>query len=207
MPFKPEERQYRSFANPFKTVDKDDASKAFTVEGYATTFDVPYEFYKDFDGNPVYECIRSTALAGADMSDIIFQLNHAGAPLARLRNKSLQVDCDTHGLHVKARLDGSQEARELYESISNGLIDRMSWGFTIAPGGYEWDEETRTATITKVDKVFDVSAVSFPANEDTAIHSARSYLDGVIDARRKELADSEREQEQRRKAALKLRLL
>ena len=207
MPFKPEQRQYRSFDAAF-TLDaapEGNQNNNFVVEGYATTFDAPYELYRDMDGQPVYETISSTALVGADMSDVIFQLNHEGAPLARLRNGSLEVTADPHGLKVCARLDGSQEARDLYEAISNGLIDRMSWGFTVPRDGEEWDAQTRTFTISRVDKVFDVSAVSFPANEDTAIHSARSYLDGVIEAGRRESAMCE--QEQRRKAALKLRLL
>ena len=209
MPFDPNKRQYRSFDSTFSVnAVTSDESKAYVVEGYATTFDAPYELFKDYDGEPVYECIRSTALAGADMSDIIFQLNHEGAPLARLRNKSLSVESDEHGLRVRAKLDGSQEARDLYEAIANGLIDRMSWGFTIAPDGEEWDKETRTITISKVDKIFDVSAVSFPANDDTAIHSARSLLDGVIDRQgRGEFAADARDRELRQRAALKLRLL
>lgn len=79
MPFKPDERQYRSLTGSLSAMaDTSDGSKAYRVEGYATTFDAPYELYKNYEGEPVYECIRSTALAGADMSDIIFQLNHEG---------------------------------------------------------------------------------------------------------------------------------
>lgn len=207
MPFKPDERQYRSLSGTLTAMEDTSAeSKAYTVEGYATTFDAPYELYKNYEGEPVCECIRSTALAGADMSDIIFQLNHDGAPLARLRNRSLTVEADSHGLRIRARLDGSRQSRDVFEAISNGLIDRMSWGFTIAKGGVDYDEETRTFYINKVDKIFDVSAVSFPANEDTAIHSARSYFDGVIEARRRESACA-RDRELRQRAALKLRLL
>lgn len=207
MPFKPDERQYRSLTGSLSAMaDTSDGSKAYRVEGYATTFDAPYELYKNYEGEPVYECIRSTALAGADMSDIIFQLNHEGAPLARLRNGSLTVYVDEHGLGIDARLNGSRQSRDAYEAISSGLIDRMSWGFLIARGGVDYDEETRTFYINKVDKIFDVSAVSFPANEDTAIHSARSYFDGVIEARRRESAHV-RDRELRQRAALKLRLL
>lgn len=186
MPYKPNQREYRAFSGEFHTsAPTSDGQKAYTVEGYATTFDEPYELFRDADGTAYYECVRSTALAGAYMDDVIFQLNHEGAPAARLRNGSMSLEADAHGLKVTARLDGSREARDLYEAISNGLIDRMSWGFTVPADGWEWDEQTRTSYINKVSKVFDVSAVSLPANEGTEIH-ARSYLDGVIEAEKRE---------------------
>lgn len=198
MPFKPGEREYRSF---FDIHASSDAEKhAFTVEGYATTFDVPYDF-----GYDAKERVLRTALDGADMSDVIFQLNHEGPVMARMRNGTLRLDIDDHGLHVVADLSGSKYGRDLYEAIANGLIDRMSWGFTIAEDGWEWDSTTRTSTITKVSKVFDVSAVSMPADEDTEIH-ARSYLNGVIE---QEQRDSllRKEMERRRKAAASLELI
>lgn len=184
MPFKPGEREYRSFAT-MTPVDTDEGHEAYEVEGYATTFDVPYEFYKDYDGNTVYEMVDRNALAGADTSDVIFQFDHQGQPLARLRNRTLEIEPDEHGLHVRARLGGSSRGRDLYEAITNGLVDRMSWGFTIPKGGWEFDEATRTSKILRVDKVFDVSAVSLPADEDTEIH-ARSYLNGAIEAAHRE---------------------
>ena len=204
MPYKPEQREYRSFAAALAPVPQtSDERVAYTVEGYATTFDDAYELYRDYDDNPVYERISRDALAGADMSDVIFQLNHDGAPLARMRNGSLEVACDEHGIRVRAQLGGSREGRDLYEAIANGLIDRMSWGFNIAPDGWEWDDQTRTHTIIKVSKVFDVSAVSIPANEGTEIH-ARSHIDGVIDAGRQELLARDRARRERMALALSI---
>ena len=191
MPFKPNEREYR-MAAPFTA-----SETGFVVEGYATTFDVPYDFGRD----GMREMIASTAFGDADMSDVIFQFDHEGMVLARMRNGTLQVDLDPHGMHVTADLGGCEEGRRLYEAIKNGLVDRMSWAFTIADGGWEYDEATRTATITRVDKVYDVSAVSVPANEDTAI-AARSYLDGVIESEmRRESARCERESAERARLA------
>lgn len=202
MPFKPEQREYRSvFGGSFGASKEESDAGKYVIEGYATTFDAPYDFYAGWK-----ECIRSTALAGADMSDVILQLNHEGAPLARLRNNSLELSCDEHGLHVRASLNGSACAREQYEAIANGLIDRMSWGFTIADDGIEYDEENRISYITKINKVFDVSIVSLPANEDTEIH-ARSYLNGVIEKEHQELMLREKESRRRKAAALKLKLL
>ena len=196
MPFKPGEREYRSFYDVHAVADADER-RAFTVEGYATTFEVPY----DFGYGGARERVLRSAFDGADMSDVIFQLNHEGPVMARQRNGTLSLECDDHGLHVVADLSGSKYGRDLYEAISNGLMDRMSWGFIVPEDGWEWDQDTRTSTITKVSKVFDVSAVSRPADEDTEIH-ARSYLDGVIEAEQQELL--RRETERRRRAAASL---
>lgn len=199
MPFSPN-REYRSFSLTLPVTDNDSAG--YIVEGYATTFDDPY----DFGYGGAKEQISRSALAGADMSDVIFQLNHTGTVMARMRNNTLQLEQDDHGLYVRADLGGSQPGRDLYESIKNGLIDRMSWGFIVSDDGWEWDENTRTSTITKVDKVFDVSAVSLPANEGTVI-KARSYLDGVIEQEQQELLlRAAKEREERERIALALRL-
>lgn len=199
MPFKPGEREYRSFLD-IHAVDGTDGARAYRVEGYATTFDVPY----DFGRYGAKERVLRTALDGADMSDVIFQLNHEGPVMARMRNGTLSLDPDEHGLHIVADLSGSKYGRDLYEAIANGLIDRMSWGFTVPEGGWEYDQSTNTSTVTKVEKVFDVSAVSLPADEDTEIH-ARSYLDGVIEAEQRESL-KRRDMDRRRRAAAALQL-
>ena len=197
MPVK-EGREYRNFsAAEFRALDTEDGS--MIVEGYATTFDAPYDF--GFDG--MKECISRNALDEADLTDVIFQYDHEGRVLARQRNNTLSVMCDDHGLYVRADLSGSEQGRQLYEEIQNGLIDRMSWAFIVDDDGWEYDPQTRTSTITRVSKVFDVSAVSIPANEDTEIH-ARSYFDGVIEMEQQELLQREKECEQRRRYAAAL---
>lgn len=163
----------------------------YYVEGYASTFDDPYVLFEDFDGNEYREIIAPTAFADADMTDVIMQFDHSGKVLARMSNGTLIVEPDEHGLFVAADLSGSQASRDLYEEITNGLVTRMSWAFMIAAD--EYDRETRTTTITRVKKVYDVSAVSLPADPNTEI-SARNLLNGVIEQSRKELA--------RRKGAL-----
>lgn len=201
MPYRPSERQYRDFsvAN-FRAAQTEGDEQTYRVRGYFTTFSEEYPLMDDW-----YESIDARALDGADMSDVIFQLNHEGSPLARQRNKSLTVGIDEHGGWAEADLGGCQQGRDIYEAISNGLIDRMSFGFTIADDGFEWDEDEDGvihSVITRISKVFDVSCVSFPANEGTEIHSARSYLDGAIEARRKQQEVLRRaESQQRRKRA------
>lgn len=191
MPVK-KEREYRALAAPLSAVA---ATKRidteYYVEGYATTFDKPYLLYEFEDGTKYYERVDAHALDGADMSDVIMQYDHAGKVLARMSNNTLIVEPDKHGLFIAADLSGSQAARDLYEEITNGLITRMSWAFSV--GADEYDRDTHTTTITRVKKVFDVSAVSLPADPNTEI-SARNLLNGVIEQSRKELA--------RRKSAL-----
>ena len=194
-------REYRNIQMTFEAIEPDEENGDCIVEGYATTFDEPYEM-----GEGHYEVISRDALDGADMSDVIFQLNHEGIVMARQRNSTLAVMCDEHGIHVRANLKGCKQGRDLYEAIQNGLIDRMSWCFKIAEGGWEYDRDTRTATITKISKVFDVSAVSIPANEGTEIH-ARSYFDGVIEAEGQELAQREQELLRRQRRGKRLLLM
>ena len=194
MPLKVKEREYRAVVLPLrlpeaeKRIDSD-----YYVEGYATTFDEPYLLY-EIDGIKYYEKIDRNALEGADISDVIMQYDHQGKVLARLSNGTLGIEPTEKGLFIFADLSKSAAAKELYEEIRNGLITKMSWAFTVAEDKY--NRETRTRTITKIKKVYDVSAVSLPANSDTEI-SARSWLDGVIEAERREALE-------RKKRKLKL---
>ena len=169
------------------------------VEGYATKFE-PYELY-EFDGVKYYEKIDRNAFEGADMSDIIMQYDHQGRVLARKSNGSLIVEPTDEGLFICADLSKSDASRSLFEDIENELVTRMSWAFTVAEDAY--DRETRTRKILRVKKVYDVSAVSIPANEDTLI-SARSYFDGVIEEEQQELLKREK---QRKMLELKLKLM
>lgn len=168
----------------------------FYVEGFATTFDKPYLMY-EYDGNKYFERIDRNALVGADMSDVIMQYNHEGKVLARISNKTLGVEVADTGLFTFADLSKSSAAKELFEEISNGLITKMSWAFRVSASAY--DRDTRTRTILKISKVYDVSAVSYPANGDTEI-SARSYFDGVIEVEQREALE-------RRRQILKIKLM
>lgn len=159
----------------------------YYVEGYAATFE-RYKLYDDWDGNPVYEQFKPADFAGCDMSDIIFQFNHRGMVFARLRNNSLIVKVDEKGLFIAADLSKTTAARELYESIKCGNIDRMSWGFV--PKETHFDAETNTITYNGIKKIYDVSAVDLPANEDTIIE-ARRFVDGEISRIKQELEKRE----------------
>lgn len=133
--------------------------------------------------------IDRNALDGADMSDIIFQYDHTGKVMARSSNNTLIVEPQDHGLFIAADLGKSSAGKDLYSEIDSGLVTRMSWAFTVAEDAY--DRETRTRIIKRVKKVYDVSAVSIPANQDTEI-SARSYFNGVIEREKQELLERKR---------------
>lgn len=163
----------------------------YYVEGYATTFNRPYELY-EFDGVKYFEVIDRHALDFADVSDVIMQYDHKGKVMARQSNKSLIIEANNEGLFVCADLGKSVASKELYEEINNGLVTRMSWAFIVEEEAY--NRETRTRTISKVKKVYDVSAVSIPANQDTEI-SARSYIDGVIEVEKRESQEQEQKLE------------
>ena len=180
------EREYRTIQLPdiqFRAVEEDEQS--YIVEGYATTFDDPYIMY-EFDGVKYKEEIDRDALLDADMSDVIFLYNHEGMVYARQANGTLQLSTNDKGLYIRADLSSTEASRQMFESIKAGLVTQMSWAFTIAEE--EYDEKKHLRSIRKVNKVYDVSAVSIPANPNTDI-SARSYWDGVIEEERR----SERE--------------
>lgn len=183
MPVK-KEREYRALAAPLsvqqaaKRIDTD-----YYVEGYATTFDKPYFLY-EVDGVKFYERIDAHALDGADMSDVIMQYDHEGRVFARQSNKTLILVPDHKGLLVAADLGKTDLARGLYQDIEAGMITKMSWAFVVEKDSY--DRATHTRTILKIKKVYDVSAVSIPANGDTEI-SARNFARRSYEAERQEL--------------------
>ena len=170
----------------------------YYVEGYAARYE-PYVLFEDEQG-PVYERFEPGCFDGCDMSDVIFQLNHQGTVMARQTNGSLIVEPDMVGLFTAADLGRTEAARNLYEEISTGMITKMSWGFIL--GEYYFDQATRTIVHKSVKKIFDVSAVSIPANNNTEIN-ARSWADGVIDLAARSEAELD---ERRRRLRLKLNL-
>lgn len=154
------------------------------AEGYATTFNQPYVLY-DSRNYKVVEVIDPNAFAECDMDDVIFQYDHEGRVYARTRNGTLALTIDPVGLKVVADLGGTDIGKQLYQEIKGGYTDRMSFGFVVAEDkresvvDHDTGKETVTRTITKIKKLYDVSAVSIPANDMTSI-SARRFADGVI---------------------------
>lgn len=212
MPYKPDEREYRLMDITVRAVaETEDAGNNFIVEGYATTYNDPYVM-KSRDGITVREQVDPSAFDNTDMSDVIMQYDHQGRVFARLSNGTMRLENDEHGLKVIADLGGTTIGRELYEEIKGGYTRKMSFGFTIS--SYT---ETETynddgtidvlETITGVGRLYDVSAVSLPANPNTSIVSQRSaFIDGVIDKRIEELEKKRAADSKKKRLALLISL-
>lgn len=185
----------------------DEAEKRVT--GYATTFNEPYTLYEDVD--VVFrEQVDSNAFNGADLSDVIMQYDHRGRVFARIRNNTLALRTDSKGLFVSADLGGTEIGRQLYEEIRGGYTDKMSFAFTVSGDKVERYEENNRRiylrTITQINKVYDVSAVSIPANDGTSI-SARSFVDGILAEEQKEALQKFETEQRRKRLQLRLRIM
>lgn len=192
-------REYRNVQMEFRALESENDSEKI-VEGYATTFNDPYLLY-EFGDYRVYEQVDKRAFDECDMSDVIMQYDHQGRVFARLSNGTLQLDADDRGLHIRANLGGTEIGRQLYDEIRGGYTNKMSFGFRVAEDERLVKEDkttgitTVTRTITKIGKLYDVSAVSLPANDGTEI-SARNFSDGLIAEIRQERSERERQKEQ-----------
>jgi HK97 family phage prohead protease len=162
------------------------------ADGYAAKFNSPTVLF-EYGGQQYKEVIDARAFEGADMSDVIFQYDHAGKVMARTKNGTLQLTVDNVGLNIAARLDGTVEGRNLHQEITDGYVDKMSFRFKVAEGGDRYDQATRTRTITKIKKVYDVSAVSIPAYDDTNI-TARSFFEIEVEKEKQAALDAEKRQ-------------
>ena len=204
-----EGRQYRDIrVSDLETRAEEDGS--MTVRGYATTFNQPYTLWKE-DGFTVREQIDPAAFDECDMSDVIMQYNHEGRVFARISNNTLRVQPDDQGLFIEADLGGTELGRQLYEEIAGGYTDKMSFGFIVDKDEIleTENEDGRTdilRTIKGISKLFDVSAVSIPANDATSI-AVRNLTDGVIERIRAERLEAERIETERRRAIVKAKAI
>lgn len=208
MPIDTKTREYRNMTLAIQEAEDADGG-AMIVRGYATTFNDPYVLFEDDDLRFIEE-VDADAFANTDMNDVIMQYDHEGRVFARTRNNTLSVTPDAHGLLIEADLSGTELGRQLYEEIRGGYTDKMSFGFTV-----ESDERAETKDgktdvikrrITGIRKLYDVSAVSIPANDATSI-SVRSLTDGVIEQKRAERREAEALELRRLKLLTKARLL
>ena len=197
MAYKPNEREYRAVA-PFVIPDSSDGD-ALILRGTPIVFDTPTVIC-EYDGIEYKEIIARGALDDCDMSDFIRNRNHGqndSTVFARTRNNSLKYTISDRGLDIEAALDGEDERhRNLHRDVQKKRVDKMSFSFVVREAKY--DNVTHTRTITKVKKLYDVSAVDFPAYNDTSI-SARSFF---AEEHTRELAALE--QARRRKKLLAL---
>lgn len=183
------DREYRSMDMTILEGEE----KKYMVEGYASTF-LPYVLFNE-DGVDYSERIDRHAFDEADLSDVVFRIDHEGPVYARTSAGTVRLDIDDHGLHNINDLSRTQRSRDVFEDIEAGNYPKMSFAFRVAPGGDHYEPETHTRVIDRIAKVFDISAVSFPANPTTNLSvSKRDWCDGVIERERAErLAAEERQ--------------
>lgn len=188
MPMK-NDREYRSFQlNIAEGEEK-------VVRGYATTFNNEYTLYEDED-YVIREVVDPSAFDDTDMNDVIMQYNHEGRVFARISNDTLKLSTDEEGLEIEADLGGTEIGRNLYEEIAGGYTNKMSMGFKVDRTADVWTREmtdgktVEVRRINRILKLYDVSAVSIPANDATSI-SVRTLVDGEIEKLRAERLEAE----------------
>ena len=194
------EREYRNMELRLIPPEPD-AEPNYMVEGYASTFE-PYLLMHTDDAD-YYERIEPTAFDGADLSDVVFRVDHQGPVYARTSAGTVELWTDDHGLGQRTDLGRTQRARELHADIAAGNYPKMSFAFSVAEDHY--DKATHTRVIDRIAKVYDVSPVCFPANPTTELNiSTWDWLNGVIEAERAERLEAERRE--RLKQKIKIRL-
>ena len=197
-----DDREYRNLGN-IEIRQAEGAEPSFFVEGYASTFE-PYKLLT-IDGVDYYERIDPQAFENADMSDVVFLRDHEGRVLARTKNGSIELHIDDKGLWTRTDLGLTSAAREMFEDIQSRNYSQMSFSFTVDKDDYE--EDTHTRVIRSFRKLYDISAVAFPANPGTDIGvSYRDYFNGVIEAEKAERLEAERRQKAIERLKLRLRL-
>lgn len=210
MPIK-SDREYRNFKG-FELKRAEDEKETFIVEGYASTFE-SYALM-DFEDEEWREQIAPDAFNDADMSDVVFLRDHSGQVFARTKNNTIAILPDERGLFTRTNLSSTSASRGMYEDIEAGLYSQMSFAFTV--GAQHFTEEVRedgkrviTRFIDSIKKVYDISAVAFPANPTTDIGiSTRSIFDGAIEELRAERLEEKRakNEEARRRLAVRFKL-
>lgn len=202
------EREYRNMTLEVR----DEGEEKMMVAGYASTFDEPYTLFEN-DDLVFTEKVDRSAFDETDMTDVIMQYDHEGRVFARISNDTLRVNPDERGLFIEADLSGTELGRQLYTEIRGGYTDKMSFGFVV-----DSDEELRTEaedgrvhierTITGISKLYDVSAVSIPANNGTSISvSTRSKIDGAIEAIQAERLEAEKLKLEKRRTEVRAKAL
>lgn len=158
------EKEVRFFAQDIEVRSEEDNPNEMIVEGYAVVFDSPAT-------HGFTEIVKKGALDNCDMKDVPMKYNHDDSHLilARTRNKSLELTIDDKGLKVRAKLIDTTSNVDIYKSMKAGLLDKMSFAFTVSDEDYDYSTDTRT--IKGIDCLYDVSVVDTPFYDSTEIYA------------------------------------
>ena len=160
------------------------------------------------------EIIESGALNETDMKDVRFLVNHNTdmIPLARSRNNNanstMQMSVEEDGMHIRVDLDteNNAEAKSLYSAVDRGDLDGMSFMFTVNEDAWDdVDSEHPTRRIRSISRIFEVSAVTFPAYKATSI-TARGLSD-ALDSAKESLESARAKKEAIERQKQKIRIL
>lgn len=191
------DREYRHFQ--FERAEGDD----HTVNGIPIVFNRETVLY-EIEGKQYREKIDPRALDGAIIDDVVLNIDHKGKPAAKTKNGTLKLEVRNDGVYMSADLGKNATGRELHEDIVNGFYDKMSFAFSIDEGGDSYDRDTRTRTVTKIKRLYDVSAVTTPAYQETSI-SARSFF--KLESEKEQMLEDINKRNKYLKEKLKLKLL
>ena len=176
----------------FSTLESrsDEENNKMIVEGYAIVFDEETLIGDEERG--FIEVIDKNALASTNMKDVPFKYNHNDTTLilARTRNGSLSLEVDEKGLKIRAELIDTTSNVDIYKSIVAGLLDKMSFAFTVKSQSWDRSGKIPKRTITAIDRLFDVSVVDLPAYDQTSIQASARSLE-LVETELKALDDAE----------------
>lgn len=210
MPIK-SDREYRNFEVRALEQTEEGQEQKKVVRGYASTFENAYTLYDDGE-YVIREIIDSHAFDDTDMEDVIMQYDHEGRVFARASNGTLRVNADEVGVAIEADLGGTELGRQIYDEVRGGYTNKMSVGMKIDRSGDVWTSEqlngktVETRRVMRVARLYDVSAVSIPANDATSI-SVRALVDGVIDKIKAERLEAKKLELERRRLEIRARAL
>lgn len=176
----------------FSTISKRDGEdeNKMIVEGYAIVFDEETLIGDEERG--FIEVIDKNALKETNMKDVPFKYNHNDVTLilARTRNGSLSLEVDEKGLKIRAELIDTTSNVDIYKSIVAGLLDKMSFAFTVKSQSWDRSGKIPKRTIMAIDRLFDVSVVDLPAYDQTSIQASARSLE-LVETELKALDDAE----------------
>lgn len=173
-------KEIRCMTVEMKAVENED--NKMIVEGYPIVFESPAT-------HGYTEIIDSKSLDSCDMSDVPLKYNHEDSYpiMARTRNHSLELKKDEKGLYMRAELLDTSTNIDIYKSIKAGLLDKMSFAFTVKEDNYDYDTDTRR--ILSIDKLYDVSIVDMPFYDSTSLYARGLDNSNDFMTRRKELRE------------------
>ena len=141
------------------------------IEGYAIKFNEQTLIGTEAHG--FKEIIAVDALIETNMKDVPLKYNHQDnfLVIARTRNKSLELEVDEVGLKIRAELLDTQSNQDIYKMVKSGLLDKMSFAFTVKNQSWDRTGTIPIRTIQKIDRLYDVSIVDIPAYEGTSVYA------------------------------------